>query len=72
MPSKIVKSYVIPVMVSLCTACTADTVVQSDKEPAGILQKVIWAIEPSLEYENIDNVIQGYYRQPSRACWYLV
>lgn len=71
MPSKIVKSYVIPVMVSLCTACTADIVVQSDKEPAGILQKVIWVIEPSLEYEDIDNVIQGYYRQPSRACWYL-
>lgn len=71
MPSKIVKSCVIPVMVSLCTACTADTVVQSDKEPAGILQKVIWVIEPSLEYEDIDNVIQGYYRQPSRACWYL-
>ena len=71
MPSKIVKSCVIPVMVSLCTACASDTVVQSDKEPAGILQKVIWAIEPSLEYEDIDNVIQGYYRQPSRARWYL-
>lgn len=71
MPSKIVKSCVIPVMVSLCTACVSDTVVQSDKEPAGILQKVIWAIEPSLEYEDIDNVIQGYYRQPSRARWYL-
>lgn len=71
MPTKIVKSCVIPVMVSLCTACASNTVVQSDKEPAGILQKVIWDIEPSLEYENIDNVIQGYYRQPSRACWYL-
>ena len=71
LPSKIVKSCVIPVMVSLCTACASDTVVQSDKEPAGILQKVIWAIEPSLEYEDIDNVIQGYYRQPSRARWYL-
>lgn len=71
MPSKIVKSCVIPVMVSLCTACASDTVVQSNKEPAGILQKVIWAIEHSLEYEDIDNVIQGYYRQPSRARWYL-
>lgn len=71
MPSKIVKSCVIPVMVSLCTACASDTVVQSNKEPAGILQKVIWAIEPSLEYEDINNVIQGYYRQPSRARWYL-